>query len=249
MDEMTNILPTSRSRPFAAFDIDGTLIRWQLYHSIADTIARLGYIEPKLHKTIKDARMIWKNRSGEFSDYERQLINIYDQSITRLDRQQFETAAQAVFDEYKEQVYTYTRDLIAKLKKNGYLLFAISGSQTEIVAKIADYYGFNDYIGSSYTYKNGGFTGEKQIAARQKDQALSKLVAKHSATFDGSIAVGDSQSDIAMLELVEQAIAFNPEKQLFTQAVNRGWKIVVERKNVVYQLVQKGDIYELAETS
>ena len=38
----------TKGRPFAVFDIDGTLIRWQLYHSIADTLARLGHIEPKL---------------------------------------------------------------------------------------------------------------------------------------------------------------------------------------------------------
>ncbi|MBX4191162.1 hypothetical protein KW794_03685, partial [Candidatus Saccharibacteria bacterium] len=55
-------------RPFAVFDIDGTLIRWQLYHSTADTLARLGHIEPKLHQTIKDARMVWKRRAGEFGD-------------------------------------------------------------------------------------------------------------------------------------------------------------------------------------
>ena len=246
---MTSTPLTSKNRPFAAFDIDGTLIRWQLYHSIADTLARLGHIEPKLHKTIKDARMIWKNRSGEFSDYERQLIDIYDKTIIRLERRQFEDAAQAVFDEYKDQVYTYTRDLIAELKKKNYLLFAVSGSQAEIVAKIAGYYGFDDYIGSSYKYKNGRFTGEKQIAAHRKDKALTQLVRKHSVTFKGSIAVGDSQSDIAMLEMVEQAIAFNPEKQLFTYAASKGWKIVVERKNMVYQLIRKGGDYELAETN
>mgnify|MGYP002336095458 FL=1 len=193
--------------------------------------------------------MIWKNRSGEFSDYERQLIDIYDKTIIRLERRQFEDAAQAVFDEYKDQVYTYTRDLIAELKKKNYLLFAVSGSQAEIVAKIAGYYGFDDYIGSSYIYKNGRFTGEKQIAAHQKDKALTQLVRKHSVTFKGSIAVGDSQSDIAMLEMVEQAIAFNPEKQLFTYAASKGWKIVVERKNMVYQLIRKGGDYELAETN
>lgn len=193
--------------------------------------------------------MAWKNRSGEFSDYERQLIDIYDQTIIRLERRQFEDAAQVVFDEYKDQVYTYTRDLIAELKKKGYLLFAISGSQAEIVAKIADYYGFNDYIGSSYVYINGRFTGEKHIAAWQKDKALTELVNKHLATFSGSIAVGDSHSDIAMMELVERPIAFNPEKRLFEHAADKGWEVVLERKNMTYRLTNLKGKYELAETN
>src|SRR6185503_20738017 len=125
---MTNTPPT-KARPYAVFDIDGTLIRWQLYHSVADTLARLGHMDPKLHQRIKNARMIWKRRAGGFSDYERELIMVYDQTITGLNRKQLEVAAQSVFDEYKDQTYTYTRDLIAKLKQKDYLVFAISGSQ------------------------------------------------------------------------------------------------------------------------
>ncbi len=28
------------SQPFAVFDIDGTIIRWQLYHALADELAK-----------------------------------------------------------------------------------------------------------------------------------------------------------------------------------------------------------------
>lgn len=235
-----------REKRFAAFDIDGTLVRWQLYHSVADTLSRLGHIDPKLHETIKESRMVWKRREGEFADYERQVVAVYDKVVTSLSREQFDTAAKAVFDEYKDQVYTYTRDLIVKLKQDGYLLFAVSGSQTEIVKQIAEYYGFDDYIGSVYEYKGGKFTGAKDVAAWHKDKALKELVGKHRAGFGGSIAVGDSHSDIKMMELVEQPVAFNPEGRLFAHAVKNRWKIVVERKNVVYQLENRDGKYELA---
>lgn len=233
-------------RRFAVFDIDGTLIRWQLYHSVADTLARLGHIEPKLYRTIKDARMVWKRREGAFAEYERQLISVYEKVITSLSRDQFDAAAQAVFDEYKDQVYTYTRDLIAKLKSDGYLLFAISGSQMEIVKLIAGYYGFDDYVGSIYEYRDGHFTGSKDVAAWHKDKVLKELVSKHPAKLAGSIAVGDSHSDIKMLEMVEKPIAFNPEGRLFEHAKDKGWKIVIERKNVVYELESKNGRYQLA---
>lgn len=236
-------------KKFAVFDIDGTLIRWQLYHSVADTLSRLGHIDPKLHKTIKEARMVWKRREGEFSDYERQVVAVYDKVITSLSRKQFDAAAQAVFDEYKDQVYTYTRDLIAKLKKENYLLFAISGSQAEIVKLIADYHGFDDYVGSVYEYKAGRFTGSKDVAAWHKDRALKELAAKHGGGFTDSLAVGDSHSDIKMMELVERPIAFNPEEQLFEHAVQKGWKIVVERKNVVYQLEGRNGQYQLVKAN
>lgn len=233
---------------FAVFDIDGTLIRWQLYHSVADTLARLGHIDPKLHKNIKDARMVWKRREGEFADYERQVVSVYDEVITNLSREQFDAAAKAVFDEYKDQVYTYTRDLITELKRKDYLLFAISGSQTEIVKLIAAYYGFDDYVGSTYEYERGRFTGAKDVAAWHKDKALKGLVSKYNLSFTGSVAVGDSHSDIKMLEMVENPIAFNPERRLFDHARSQGWTIVAERKNVVYRLEGEDGRYFLAET-
>jgi phosphoserine phosphatase len=65
---------------------------------------------------------------------------------------------------------------------------------------------------------------------------LKRLITKHGLVWQDSVAVGDSGSDIAMLEAVEQPIAFNPDQKLFKAARERGWPIVVERKDVVYEL-------------
>jgi phosphoserine phosphatase len=45
--------------------------------------------------------------------------------------------------------------------------------------------------------------------------------------------------------LVENPIAFNPEKKLFDYAQGKNWKIVLERKNMVYELENKNGQYEL----
>lgn len=237
-------------RKFAVFDIDGTLVRWQLYHAIADALASRGHIEPKSYEVMRESRMAWKRRSGgTFKEYESQVIKTYESVLKTLNPEQVEVAIRDVFDEYKDQVYTYTRDLIAKLNEEGYLLFAISGSQSEIVAQIAEHYGFDDFIGTIYERLEKGFSGRKTIGSRDKDMALKQLVKKHAATYADSIAVGDSLSDVKMLELVEQPIAFNPEKELFEYSRKKGWKIVIERKNVVYKLTDNNGIYQLAEAS
>jgi HAD superfamily hydrolase (TIGR01490 family) len=239
------------AKPFAVFDIDGTLIRWQLYHAIADNLVKLGFIAPVKYRAIKEARMIWKRResSESFKQYEQELVRLYENILSEITVNQFEEAAGAVFDEYKDQVYTYTRDLIKQLRQNGYLLFAISGSQTQIISKMADYYGFDDFAAREESVKAGKFTGKSFTPIFSKDTVLKKLADKHKATFKQSIAVGDSASDIKMLQIVEQPIAFNPERALFNQARTQGWKIVIERKNMIYELQIKNGKYELAETS
>ena len=51
-----------------------------------------------------------------------------------------------------------------------------------------------------------------------------------------------------MLSTVEQPIAFNPTKQLFEHARTYGWRIVLERKNMVYELEPRDGSYILAQT-
>jgi HAD superfamily hydrolase (TIGR01490 family) len=235
---------------FAAFDIDGTLIRWQLYHAIADRLVRLGYVPAEAYQPIKDARMQWKRREqgATFKTYEHKLVLTYSDLLNTLEASQVDEAIESVFEEYKDQVYVYTRDLLKSLKQAGYLLFAISGSQTEIVQKMAEHYGFDDFLGSTYERSGNKFTGENINYLGRKDAAVQELASKHSASFKNSIAAGDSLSDIAMLEMVEHPIAFNPERELFEVAAERGWRIVIERKNMVYELEAKDGKYQLVST-
>lgn len=239
------------SKPFAVFDIDGTLIRWQLYHAITDGLVRAGFADPQAFLPVKEARMNWKRReTGDaFSEYEKYLIDAFEEILTNLEPQQLETVTQSVFEEYKDQVYTYSRDLAKELKARGYFLLAISGSQIEIVKKIADHYGFDDCVGTVYQQENGKFTGQKIIGSGDKATTLHQLMKKHGLELDGSIAVGDSASDISMMQIVQLPIAFNPEKALYEAAAQAGWKVVIERKNMVYELEQKDGHYQLVKTN
>lgn len=238
-------------RSFAVFDIDGTLIRWQLYHAITDALARAGYTDKSTFQVAKEARMAWKRRASResFKDYEKELIKAYEGVLLNLTPLQVEQVAQAVFDEYKDQVYTYTRDLVKDLKKRGYTLLAISGSQLEIVTKIAEYYGFDDCVGTVYEQSDGKFTGVVKVGSADKAATLEGLIARHNLTLDNSVAVGDSASDISMMEMVELPIALNPEKKLYEHAKQHGWKIVLERKNMFYELESKDGQYQLAKTN
>lgn len=235
-------------KKFAVFDIDGTLIRWQLYHALVDTLAKHNALDPDAHSLIHQARMRWKNREQgyDFQTYEAELIKQFESALTKLDPNLFDGYVNQVIDEYKDQIYTYTKKLISKLKDQGYVLLAISGSHEELVARIADHYGFDDYIGTRYSKDATGFTGDVTVASHNKAEQLNKLVEKHQLTYEESYAVGDSKSDAAMLELVKNPIAFNPDKNLHTIAQEKHWPIVIERKNVIYQLDYKDGSYILA---
>ncbi len=237
-----------RNNKFAVFDIDGTLIRWQLYHAVVDKLASAGVLGAGAKEELKTARMRWKKREHpeSFREYERFLIDRYEITLPSIDAKTFDVVVRAVIDEYKDQVYIYTRQLINDLKAKGYTLLAISGSHQELVEAIAAHYGFDDFLGSHYERVGDRFSGKKDIVSLDKKKALKSLIKKHNLDIQGSIAVGDSLSDAIMLEMVGNPIAFNPDNSLYEKAKVNSWKIVIERKNVVYELEPKNGKYVLA---
>ncbi len=228
----------SKLSKFAVFDIDGTLIRWQLYHALVDRLAKYGHLGEGVYESLQASRMRWKRRENEdgFYNYELDLIAVFDKAVAKLDVDIFDAMVEEVFEQYKDQVYTYTRDLILKLKADGYKIIAISGSHTELVEKIAEYYAFDDFVGTSYARRGKNLSPDPFVASHHKADLLEKLIAKHNLDLKDSYAVGDTLSDAPMLAMVENPIAFNPDKRLYNLAQKNGWKVVVERKNVVYEL-------------
>jgi len=53
---------------------------------------------------------------------------------------------------------------------------------------------------------------------------------------DNSYGVGDTESDASFLKMVENPIAFNPNQNLKEIAEKNNWKIVVEKKDVIYDI-------------
>ena len=240
--------PVNTPKKFAAFDIDGTLMRWQLFHTIVDELARRDRVTMSEYKKIRDLFARWKRRTevNSFHIYEEAMLTTWYALLKTVTPEEYRDAVQAVFEDQKDYTYRYTRNLIKALKQQDYTLIAISGSHQEIVDMIANYYDFDIATGSVYPTENGKFTGEEITPVIDKGVSLKNIVKEHNLTWEGSYAVGDSGSDSKMMEIVENPVAFNPDNTLLTIAKKQGWNIVVERKNVIYQLTKVEDKYLLS---
>jgi phosphoserine phosphatase len=125
------------------------------------------------------------------------------------------------------------------LKKKNYFTLAISNSPKELLDDFCKNLGFNKVYGRVYEVgKNGKFTGKTLYAdiISDKSKILRRAIEKNNLTLQGSVGVGDTESDIKFLELVDMPICFNPNQKLYVHAKSAGWKIVVERKDVIYNV-------------
>jgi HAD superfamily hydrolase (TIGR01490 family) len=241
-------------KKFAVFDIDGTLFRWQLFSEVVFELMQDGYIPREVRAEVEAKMSQWRNRktAHSFHDYEMTIVKAFIPYITKVPVAAIEAAADKILARVGNQVYVYTRNLIAELKTRGYVLIAISGSQDEIVQRFAKLWQFDIALGQKNDQKDGQYTGTipgGTLLVLRKGEALKEIVAAHGLSWKESIAVGDTFSDAGMLELVEKPIAFNPNEQLFVIAKEHGWPVVIERKNMIYELEASDGTYLLAKAA
>ncbi len=223
----------------AFFDIDGTVFRSSLLIELVEAMVTKGVFPPEAPEHYKAAHEAWRARSGSYEAYIGKVVETFLAHIRGIPYGTFADIGREVVSAQEQYVYQYTRDLIARLKAEGYYLVAISQSPKTILDVFCESHGFDKVYGRVYEIGpqdrfTGMVTDEHLIS--NKATIARRVVEKLGTSFEGSIAVGDTEGDIPLLELVEKPICFNPNKILYAHARMQGWQVVVERKDVVYEL-------------
>ncbi len=230
----------------AVFDIDGTIFRSSLLIELFNTLVIEGIFPKKASQEVEREYVAWLNRKGHYNVYLMKLVRVYHRYQTGCTKKSIDAIVAKVIARQKDRVYCYTRDLIRDLRKRGYLLVANSGSPDYIVSHFAKKLGFSAAFGRTPEIKDGIFTGNFLSHGRRvtmddhqdKVRILKKFISDKKLEVDlkNSIGVGDSEGDIDMLSFVGQPIAFNPSRILASYARKKSWRIVVERKDVIYDV-------------
>lgn len=233
-------MDTKQKKKIGFFDIDGTIFRSSLLIELLNGLVQSGVFPKEAEAEMEADYLAWLDRKGDYDSYLKKVIKIYDRNLADKKEEDIKKVVEKVLKYEKDKVYRFTRDLVHSMKKEGTMLVAISGSPDFIVKPFADYMGFDACYGGVFETKDGIFTGEVEDGSSFKDK---KIVVERFledagfvADLSGSTAVGDSGADIPMLEAVGNPIAFNPDIVLAEHAKKQGWQIVVERKNVVYEI-------------
>jgi len=223
----------------AIFDIDGTVFRSSLLIELTDALIQEGVFSSSTRKLYGRAHKNWLDRNGPYEEYIEAVIKAFVKNIKGVKYNEFSKIAKKVADFHKDRIYRYSRDIIRNLKKKNYYLLAISHSPQKVVKEFCEKMGFDKIYGRIYEIDSQKrFTGEvlHLELINDKSEILKRAVEKEKLTLKGSVGMGDTESDIAFLKMVEKPICFNPNQKLYQYAKRAGWKIIVERKDVIYCL-------------
>ena len=222
-------------RPIAIFDIDGTIFRSSLLIELNARLVHERIFPQNAADKIIAARQRWMDRKGSYEDYIHLIIQVYARDIKGARVSDIQRVSRSVVAEQRNRVYVYTRDLIKQLRRT-HSLCIISLSPAEAVAAFNKYYKFDIVAGLHYPRVNGRYTGGPSADQVDKQKILEQILAENPVTLRGSVGVGDTESDIGFLSMVDRPIAFNSNKVLYAHARKKKWEIVAERKDVIYKI-------------
>ena len=226
-------------RKVAIFDIDGTVFRSSLLIDLVKGLVDAVLFHQSVKEEYRKEFEAWSNREGDYDDYIAGVIEVFMTHIKGVLYSEFADVAEKVIEDEQKKVYRYTRDLIKELKEKDYYLLAISQSPKTMLVGFCKGIGFDKVYGRIYEIgSQNRFTGnitDLDLIAN-KGNIVNRAVEKENLTLKGSIGVGDTDNDVSFLEVVETPICFNPNKKLLKHAKKEGWKVVVERKDVIYEI-------------
>lgn len=226
-------------RKVAVFDIDGTIARGSLLVNLLDGLIDSGLINKKAREEFQHDKEKWLDRKGEYDKYLRAVVNSFMKHIKGVHYGDFADVAEHSVNLHKDKIYNYTRNLIRDLQRKKYFLLAVSQSPKAVADKFCNNLGFDKVYGRIYEIgPQDRFTGEMVDVhlISNKANIIRRAVEKENLTLKGSVGVGDTEDDIPFLEMVEKPICFNPNKKLYRHAKRMGWKIVIERKDMIYEI-------------
>lgn len=229
-------------RKVAIFDIDGTIFRSSLLIELVEALIEKKIFHESVRADYEKEKVRWLDRKGDYESYINAVVRVFMRNIKGVAYDDFLAAAKMVVARYRHRTYRFTEELIADLKKKKYFVVAISHSPKGILDLFCKELGFDKVYGKFYELgPTDKFTGKilDENLIMNKANILRRVVEVEGLTLKGSVGVGDTESDISFLELVDRPICFNPNMRLWKHAQRNGWEVAVERKDVVYELNKK----------
>ena len=211
----------------AVFDMDGTLLQGDSVSAYLNCLAGNGLISEDFRKDDDYHRQEFMNGTLDIGFFYRHVLApLRGWSRERI--RDFMSAMTA--SDIRPLIYREARDLVKRLKDEGFRVIIVSATFDLIVETVArEIFSVTDIIATKTAFRNGIFTGEPlEPYSHQSGKALllNRMLQENGWTLRGSMGFGDTVNDIEMLTAVEKAHAVNARGKFRDYAVSRGWKLL-----------------------
>jgi HAD superfamily hydrolase (TIGR01490 family) len=211
----------------AIFDLDNTLLAGDSDYSWGQFLVQ--------HKLVDPASYEQANKKF-FQDYQNGRLDIYEYSafcFTPLTRYSMDELARfhAMFmDEFIRPMITdQARELVARHRQQQDDLLVITATNSFITRPVVRELGIDTLLATDPKIVAGRYTTEIDGTPCYKEGKVTRLeewLAHTGKTLAGSWFYTDSVNDLALLELVDNPVAVDPDQELARIARDRNWPVI-----------------------
>lgn len=210
-------------RSVALFDFDKTIYKdYSIFTSTRYLIDK-GYLETKVEVEMLEEYGKYKLGTYNYKQVSEKVLNIHASAMAGLDFSTMRDVMIDFFSESRDKYYPYFEKLLPKLKET-HEVFLVTASSQLVAEAIEKIFNLDGYLSTVYEVKEGVLTGKVESSlVDSKGEKVTDLL----KNFQGqTMAFGDSDSDIEMLNLVKIPVCVNPIDNLKKVAEEKGWLVV-----------------------
>ncbi|WP_460203632.1 HAD family hydrolase [Scytonema sp. NUACC21] len=224
----------------AALDIDGTLYPGALGLQLLQALAANGISDKSKTEEIFKVVEEYRLNKIDFQTMATSAYTLYAEAIAGISQAVMQCHARQVWQQERTKLFPFVPKLIEILKNRGYSLVLISGSPNEIVSCLAEEFEILKYQGSIFATYQGKYTGKVSLLSGvlgKKYSIFLQMVKDCRVNLNESLAIGDSITDTALLQIVGKPVVFEPHPSLMLVAQEKGW-LVTNRNDVVKHIME-----------
>ena len=209
------------------FDLDNTLLSGDSDHAWGEFLIKKNIVDAVSYKAANDAF---------YAQYKQGVLNIYDYcafSFVPLSERSMDEL-HVLHDEFmltviRPMMGEKAKTLVEKHKQQGHTLMVITATNSFITRPIVEAFGIEHLLATEPRVLGGRYTNEIEGIPCYKEGKVSRIkqwLTQNEASLEGSIFYSDSHNDLPLMEIVDTAIAVDPDEELKKIAIEKGWDII-----------------------
>jgi HAD superfamily hydrolase (TIGR01490 family) len=224
-------------KPYAFFDVDGTLINLKSMFSFLDFLQAdsfKSFLIPNFERKLAEFKVRSRSILGR-EDLNRAYYRILAGAL----ESDLDSLGAAWFRSESRKAHFYNEDALALLRERQLSgdVVLVSGSFSSLLHPLAQELGVNTVLCAPLEIQNGRLTGEltgAPMIGQGKAEAIQSFLRQKSAAAEPCHAFGDDISDLPMLLSVGKPNPVYPEPELEAYALAHRWPIL--RKQVFQEV-------------
>lgn len=211
----------------AIFDLDNTLIGGDSDHLWGQYLVDNHIVDAEVYAR-ENERFYREYREGDLDIYEFlafSLKPLADHSLEELYSWRYDFINTYI----KPIVLPDAQALVNRHREQGDSLLIITATNRFVTEEIAQIFGIRNLLATEPEMENHGYTGRVSGVPCFQEGKITRLnewLAQTGEELAGAYFYSDSHNDIPLLEVVDQAVAVDPDDKLRLHAAGHDWPII-----------------------